>query len=593
MHKFRLGTILGLALLLCAGGGALRHAGADGYVPPASPPPEFQAQYNELSQELTTFEAQLDADWDGSVGPGQFAGALAAANGNKTLGLLGGAQWTHITQMLDAYEAMGVRLIKLDVQYPVLTPAFHTYLAAHPPPAVPNYTFTAQNFIGTPNSFYNKLVTEIRSRGMGVWIEHGTLFADYTPTPATGYFADMRTAGLAATQARYTQERTAESEQIVSQLKPDYYTVLEEPNTADMNFGYFPGNVPIFDPDGWTSFVQSVVAEIDAAAPNAATLVGAGVGTWDGTTYLTRLAPLPELDYFDMHIYPLKSLTTDYLQTTLAWADYVHSLSPTKGVMIGEAWTWKTTAAEVSAGADFNEVYGRDVYSFWEPIDRQFLEVLFKLMQYKGFIGVMPFWSQYYFAYLTYGDPDLDGLSPIQLLAADGAIAQDNWATMTLTGTGQKLEELLAIPQDADGDGTPDSADTGDSDGDGTPDNTDACPTFASRWPVPAGDGDCDGYPDTVKAGSRAAETAIGTRPGSRCATTADANDEPLADDWPVDFNDDQLANGQDILKFNPLFGTSAPGPPYKVRFDLNADGVINGQDILQLNAFFGKFCAP
>jgi hypothetical protein len=79
--------------------------------------------------------------------------------------------------------------------------------------------------------------------------------------------------------------------------------------------------------------------------------------------------------------------------------------------------------------------------------------------------------------------------------------------------------------------------------------------------------------------------------------TTPGTSDEPDPDAWPVDFNDDQLSNGQDILKFNPRFGTVAPGGPgshqYSVRFDLNGDGIINGQDILRFNSYFGKFCSP
>jgi hypothetical protein len=76
-----------------------------------------------------------------------------------------------------------VELIKMDMQYPVLTPAFHTYLAANPPPAIPNYTINLSHFIGTPTSFYNRLADEIHGRGLDLWIEHSTLFGDFTATP--------------------------------------------------------------------------------------------------------------------------------------------------------------------------------------------------------------------------------------------------------------------------------------------------------------------------------------------------------------------------------------------------------------------------
>jgi hypothetical protein len=592
---------------------------ASGYVPPATPPPEYQATFDQLSQTLTTFEGQLDANWNGSVGPGKFAGALSVANGNKSVGLLAPSTWTNVLQMLDAYQAMGVTLVKLDVEYPVFTPAFHTYLAAHPPAGIPNYTYSVPNFIGTPNSFYNKLVAEIRSRGLGVWIEYGTLFAGYTATPATPYFAAMRTAGLAATQVRYTSERDAEAGLLVSQLKPDYFTALEEPTTQEMNFGYFPGNVPIFNTaTEWRDFTQSELLAIQAAAPTSTTLLGGGAGVWESEDFVTALAALPDLDYVDLHIYPLTSLTANYLQRTTDWIDAIRGIAPGERITIGEAWAYKTTSAEVTNGIDFNTVFSRDVYSFWEPVDRQFLDVLFKLMQYKSVTAIMPFWAQYYFAYLTYGDPSLDGLSPIQLISLAGQESLPNMASVTLTGTGAKFAALASSQPDADGDGVPDSVDNcptipnaaqTDTDVDGVGDACDNCPDWPNpgqalpAWVAPPGDNDCDGFKSvagpggTGEVGSRATESFIGTDATKQCAATPAMNDEPLPDAWPMDFNDDQKVTTGDVLHYTPVFNTTQGGPPgagggsYAVRFDLNGDGKINTSDILHFSPFFNKSC--
>ena len=76
------------------------------------------------------------------------------------------------------------------------------------------------------------------------------------------------------------------------------------------------------------------------------------------------------------------------------------------------------------------------------------------------------------------------------------------------------------------------------------------------------------------------------------CSATAAANDEPLPDAWPPDFNDSRMVNGADILSFNSRFGSHSPNAPYDARWDLNANGTINGADVLQLNPFFGKSCA-
>lgn len=416
-------------------------SGAD---PSPAPPPEYQALYDELSQKLTSFEAGVDAQWDGMIGDGRFAATLSAANGNKSVALLSAQSWGGSLAMLDAYEALGVEVIKLEMEYPVQTPMFQSWLSAHPPPGYSPYTATVPNFIGTPTSFYNRLAAEIRSRGLGLWIEHGTLFADYSPTPPGAYFADMRTAGQAATQARYTAERSAEAALVVSQLAPDYYTILEEPDTQNDNFGYFPGQMPLFDVAGWTGFVQAAAAAIDAAMPGSATLIGAGSGTWDGFTYPQAFAAMPELDFVDLHMYPLQTQGQDYLQNALDWADYVRGVDPAKFVTVGEAWLYKASIADLINGTPYNDILGRDVYSFWEPLDTQFLGLLFKMMQQGDVKLVMPFWSQYFYKYLTYGGPELEGLTGPQLIALAGQTAVPNLLAGVLTGTGTEFEALVA-----------------------------------------------------------------------------------------------------------------------------------------------------
>lgn len=110
-------------------------------------------------------------------------------------------------------------------------------------------------------------------------------------------------------------------------------------------------------------------------------------------------------------------------------------------------------------------------------------------------------------------------------------------------------------------------------------------------WAVPAGDSDCDGFADSL-AGLLASEAFMGTDPNGHCATTPGRNDEPLPDRWPPDFDDNQLAQGSDLLMFATVFGGIAPDPPYQARFDLNGDGRVNGSDFLAMAPFFGKSCA-
>jgi hypothetical protein len=93
---------------------------------------------------------------------------------------------------------------------------------------------------------------------------------------------------------------------------------------------------------------------------------------------------------------------------------------------------------------------------------------------------------------------------------------------------------------------------------------------------VPLSDSDCDGFANSQEA-------FIGTDPTRACGPNA----------WPPDVNDDQIANGSDLLAFAPVFGSIAPNQPYNPRFDLNNDGRINGSDLLQVAPFFDQRCTP
>jgi CSLREA domain-containing protein len=127
------------------------------------------------------------------------------------------------------------------------------------------------------------------------------------------------------------------------------------------------------------------------------------------------------------------------------------------------------------------------------------------------------------------------------------------------------------------------SQDNGD--GDSWGDACDYCPTTATPWYVPLGDGDCDGFTDAV-------EGVVGSDPGDACP---DWNGSPGAcpglgcdgdDCWPVDLDVNTHVNVLDILFFKP-----ALSGPYNPRYDLNGDTAVNVLDILLYKPFVNTFC--
>ena len=245
------------------------------------------------------------------MGDGPVRGSLASANGNKSVGLLAPATWTRTLEMLDAYEAMGVEMIKIDVKYPVLTPAFHTYLRGATRLRWCRITFATAAELHRRRRTAS--ITSWRRRsaraGWGCGSSTGRCSGTTRRRRRAGYFADMRTAGIAATQARYTAERVGGvgADRVAAEAG-----LLRGPRGADdagRQLRVLPGAGADVRPAGWTAYVHAAAAAIAAASPAATTLLGAGIGTWDSTTYLTLFAPMADLDFFDIHIYPLQSLT--------------------------------------------------------------------------------------------------------------------------------------------------------------------------------------------------------------------------------------------------------------------------------------------
>jgi hypothetical protein len=125
-----------------------------------------------------------------------------------------------------------------------------------------------------------------------------------------------------------------------------------------------------------------------------------------------------------------------------------------------------------------------------------------------------------------------------------------------------------------------------DVDADGWISTVDNCPTTATVWLVPVGDGDCDGW-------TTADEDIIGTDTVLACGTSA----------WPPDFDDNQVVNITDVFEVLPPYFGSSPSNPdtngdgiddWNSRRDLVPDGVINILDVFMvLPPWFGSSCTP
>lgn len=381
---------------------------------PADVPAEYRALYSELASRLTAFERRL-----GNPAPRDVVAAtnLLTANSHAGPALLR-EDWQRSNLLyLDRLQALGANGVSVTIGYPLLTPAF-----GDPAPYL---------------SFFETLAREVRRRGMKLLVEHNVLLPGYTLVPVAPYYAQLD-------RRRFMEERYAEVLRIVQHVRPDYLSLVVEPETHALALGK---KIRLND---WVRYVKRVAEGVAKDAPNRTTLLGAGCGSWDDPQYISRFAEIKGLDYVDMHLYPLSNGYVDYLERALDWSDEVRRIDPGKRILISEAWLFKAAARELGGNPADARKFARDVYSFWEPLDVQYMRVLAKMAYAKDFELVAPFWSRYFFAYLPYGAAGLQTLAPHALMRRANQAAFAALLANQTTATGRaygKIRHDGALPR--------------------------------------------------------------------------------------------------------------------------------------------------
>jgi hypothetical protein len=414
LSKFCLFILVGTAVILALSCGSRANSTISSPQPPITQPSaetsseahyfipfEYQRLYNEISGKLDTFDKYLNSLSSGTENKITFAAELLPANGHQGEKLLTEENYTGTLAYLDALQSLGIQGVKISINYPLLAPDF-------------------------PNSdryleYYKNLAQELRKRNMTILVAIGNLFVD----PA---FTDLQVSFSNLTFAEYRQTKRQIAERIVREIHPDYLTLANEPSTEAMTTGL---KVTVSE---FTETVRYVLNGLNRSG----VLIGAGAGTWNNLDYVKSLAEDTDIDYVDIHIYP-----ANYLEQALTIADIAHANN--KRLIIGEAWTYKVYDSELN---DLNriatqaDIFGRDVYSFWEPLDSRFLETLVRLAGYKGYEFISPFWSKYFFGYLDYQTVPKN-LNYNQLTQLSNQKSVQNIMNRKFTDTGLTYQRLI------------------------------------------------------------------------------------------------------------------------------------------------------
>ena len=344
-------------------------------------PAEFSALYEELSTNLSNRENELRAGWDGVHHPSLiYAATLLSASSNNGSKLFDPAFRAGNSLILQHLAGLGVQGIVLQINYPLLTSNFTTDAPAY---------LTA----------FKEIADEIRALGLKVIVEHNVPLPGYASLDPVAYYATIN-------MTIFGQENYAEILDIINNVNPDYLSIVTEPGTFDPTLQL---GMTVAD---WTAYVNGVVS----ALPAHTTKLGAGSGAWESSDYITAFAGITGLDYIDIHSYPVTNDITDYLKVLDTWPAIVRGINPALEIISSESWLYKAKASELGGEPTNPAFFARDAYSFWKPLDSQFLDILAITAHKNDYTVIAPFWSIYFSAYLDYNDTALAGLTPTEIL---------------------------------------------------------------------------------------------------------------------------------------------------------------------------------
>ena len=332
---------------------------------PAPVPVTYASQYSALQSQVSSF-----ASIAGMPAPGSstiMASSLEFANANiLTPNVLAGNDLAYSTAMIKAMKALGETGVTVQVNFPLLLASF---------PDSSTYT-----------SFYSQIAAAVHAAGMTLIVEANPLFENISSLPVSSLYSGLNLQSLAA-------DYRAQAQTIINVMTPAYLAFLTEPDTDTALF--HNSSLDLNNPGIGVQFVKGVLAGLDRKG----TKVGAGTGTWQDASYDQSLLADTTIDFLDVHTFPVapKDLTNMAAQVAAAQAAHMP-------IVMTECWLYKESTngqpgESVTSAPDEQKV---ETYSFWEPLDSQFLTAMVSYARSNAFAVVSPFSTENFFAYQTW-----------------------------------------------------------------------------------------------------------------------------------------------------------------------------------------------
>lgn len=394
-------------------------------------PPVYQDLYTEMQGAINSFNTATLALWDGSKPPVTFSAHLLTANSNSGPSILTPGNYTSFLHEMDGLKALGVTAVVVNIDYPILDPGFDAFGGQ------------AAAYLG----FYQSVANDIHARGLKMIVETGAIFTDpvFSPLNAAAYYGTL-------TFPTYSAGRAAQAALIASAINPDYLNVVEEPDTEALQTGF----TDVYTLTGSLNLLTGIIGAVRASG--SAVSLGAGIGTWlsndstgkSYTDYISAYAATPGLDKIDVHVYPVIKDFLPRLNTIASLA-----AGANKRMTMTEAWDYKERDSELNNPAfPASLLFSRDVFSFWAPVDAQFLQAITNWCYYQNLEFAAVFWSDYLRAYITY-DTTTQSLPPAQLFSLAETAAGAAITTPAVTSTGTSWYNFIVNPADLTPPGAP------------------------------------------------------------------------------------------------------------------------------------------
>ncbi len=362
---------------------------------PIPVPALYQSLYTSLQTDISTFTQSIPTTYNAST---FYAVQLLSASSDNGLNLLNANTNAGVQMEMNQLRALGITAVTVHIDFPYLYEPYYS-----------NPTEYQQML-----AFYTNLASEVHGMGMKLIVETQVAKSN----PITGVSA----AGTYAQQlpwSTYMAGRAQNAAIVAANVRPDYLTVISEPDTeAQMSGQTQAGTVA-----GSVQMLQAIVAAVDAAGASGIKL-GAGTGSWMSniSSFMTAYAKQP-VSYLDIHVY---TVNKNFLPNAITAANIAHQAG--KPMAMTEAWLQKVSDSQLGQSSA-NTGMQLNNYSFFEPLDAQFLQAMVKLANYEDFTFISPFYSNYFFAYLPYSASSSPSVA-VAMQAGSVAMQQGQYSTL-------------------------------------------------------------------------------------------------------------------------------------------------------------------